>query len=209
MLLEQNEGEYFWLMWLGCLKLVLTPSTFGSKGADSMIFSLSLSVSFFGSTHSIIEVPGPGIKPVSQQQPKLLQWQCWIRNLLCHKVTPGLLLHIASSLGSTFLFVFTLFSSTVDGQWGTWPMAAPGLYYHSLWFKRKTWPVFHSVYCSIPWNNSHWLCLGHVLFSCTLHFRPDVGNQDWPDQGHLPPASRDLGACSSNLMIGMGRSPST
>ena len=30
----------------------------------------------------------PGNKPVPQQQPELLQWQCWILNLLRHKGTP-------------------------------------------------------------------------------------------------------------------------
>ena len=34
------------------------------------------------------EVPGPGIKPVPQQQPELLQWQCQILNLLNHTGTP-------------------------------------------------------------------------------------------------------------------------
>ena len=34
-----------------------------------------------------MEVPGPGIKPMPQQQPKLLQWQHWILNLLHHKQT--------------------------------------------------------------------------------------------------------------------------
>ena len=33
------------------------------------------------------EVPGPGIEPMLQQRPKLLQWQCWVLNLPCHKRT--------------------------------------------------------------------------------------------------------------------------
>ena len=35
---------------------------------------------YFGLWH--VEVPGPGIKPTPQQQPELLQWQCWILNPL-------------------------------------------------------------------------------------------------------------------------------
>ena len=30
-----------------------------------------------------MEVPGPGIKAMPQQQPELLQWQCWILNPCC------------------------------------------------------------------------------------------------------------------------------
>ena len=30
----------------------------------------------------------PEIKLMPQQWPRLLQWQCWILNLLCHKGTP-------------------------------------------------------------------------------------------------------------------------
>ena len=33
--------------------------------------------SFFGCTHSITGVPGPGIKPRPQQWPEPRQWQCW------------------------------------------------------------------------------------------------------------------------------------
>ena len=33
-------------------------------------------------------VSGPGIEPIPQQQPELLQWQCWIINPLCQKRTP-------------------------------------------------------------------------------------------------------------------------
>ena len=36
----------------------------------------------------LVEVPGPGIEPMPQQQPKPLQWQCCILNLLCHKRPP-------------------------------------------------------------------------------------------------------------------------
>ena len=36
-----------------------------------------------------VEVPGPGIKPMSQQWPELLQWQHLYLNLLHHKGTPA------------------------------------------------------------------------------------------------------------------------
>ena len=35
-----------------------------------------------------VDVPRPGTEPTPQHRPKLLQWQCWIFNLLCHKRTP-------------------------------------------------------------------------------------------------------------------------
>ena len=35
------------------------------------------------------EVPRPGIEPAPRQQPKPLQWQCQILNLLCHQGTPS------------------------------------------------------------------------------------------------------------------------
>ena len=38
------------------------------------------------------EVPRPGIKPMPQQWPKPLQWQCWILNPLYHKGTRIILL---------------------------------------------------------------------------------------------------------------------
>ena len=38
------------------------------------------------------EVPGPGIKLVPQQWPKLLQWQCQVLNPLHHKGTPMIFL---------------------------------------------------------------------------------------------------------------------
>ena len=37
-----------------------------------------------------LKIPRPRIKLTPQQRPKLLQWQCWILNLLCHKRTPQL-----------------------------------------------------------------------------------------------------------------------
>ena len=43
------------------------------------------------------EVPGPGIKPMPQQQPKPLQWQHEILSPLCHKGTPESLKHYAHS----------------------------------------------------------------------------------------------------------------
>ena len=39
-----------------------------------------------------MEVPGPGIEPTPQQWPKLLAWQHWILNSLCHKRAPMLVL---------------------------------------------------------------------------------------------------------------------
>ena len=36
-----------------------------------------------------VEIPGPGIEPVSQQQPELLQGQCQVLNPLHHQGTPG------------------------------------------------------------------------------------------------------------------------
>ena len=48
---------------------------------DYLKFMLKL---FFWSCLQHIEIPGPGIKPVPQYQPKLLQWQHWILNTLCH-----------------------------------------------------------------------------------------------------------------------------
>ena len=35
-----------------------------------------------------MEVPGPGIESLSQQQPELEQWQCWILNQVSHRETP-------------------------------------------------------------------------------------------------------------------------
>ena len=35
-----------------------------------------------------VEVPVPGIKPILQQWPKLLQWQYWLLNPLCYKWKP-------------------------------------------------------------------------------------------------------------------------
>ena len=34
------------------------------------------------------EVPGPGIEPMPQQLPELLQWQCGLLNPLSYKRTP-------------------------------------------------------------------------------------------------------------------------
>lgn len=68
-----------------------------------------------------------------------------------------------SSLVSTSLSVLALFSSTVDGQWGTWPLAAPGLHYHSLWCKRKdiaylSWYVLFNpmegLWLALPWSHA-------------------------------------------------------
>ena len=35
-----------------------------------------------------VAIPGPGIEPAPHQWPELLQWQCQILKLLCHKGTP-------------------------------------------------------------------------------------------------------------------------
>ena len=51
----------------------------------------SLSLFFWGGGELYpwhVEVPRPGVEPASQQQPKPLQWQCWILNALHHKETP-------------------------------------------------------------------------------------------------------------------------
>ena len=48
-----------------------------------LFFVLFCFVLFFWPYLGHMKVPGPGIKPMSQQWPKLLQWQCWIFNLLC------------------------------------------------------------------------------------------------------------------------------
>ena len=40
-----------------------------------------------------VAVSGPGIEPMPQQWPKMLQWQCWILNQLCHQGTPGFLIN--------------------------------------------------------------------------------------------------------------------
>ena len=37
-----------------------------------------------------VEAPRPGTEPIPQQGPKLLQGQCQILKLLCHKRTPAL-----------------------------------------------------------------------------------------------------------------------
>ena len=52
---------------------------FGIKGCTLFIFGFTL-------WH--VEVPGPGIKPVPQQQPKPLKWHHQILNPLSHKGTP-------------------------------------------------------------------------------------------------------------------------
>ena len=54
------------------------------------VFCSGLWVVFF-SSYSLprhVEFPGPGIKPVPEQWPKPLQWQCWIPNPLLHRRTP-------------------------------------------------------------------------------------------------------------------------
>ena len=43
---------------------------------------------FFWPCLGHVEVFKPKIKPMPQQQPKLLKWQHWVCNLLCHKGTP-------------------------------------------------------------------------------------------------------------------------
>ena len=43
---------------------------------------------FFWQCPRHMKVPGPGIETAPQQQPKLLQWQCWILNPLGHKRNP-------------------------------------------------------------------------------------------------------------------------
>lgn len=48
-----------------------------------------------------LEVPRPGIQRMPQQRPKLLQWQCWILNLLRCKRTPN----------SFFFFYYPVFSN--------------------------------------------------------------------------------------------------
>ena len=37
------------------------------------------------------KVPRVEIEPMPQQQPELLQWQCQVLNLLCHRGTPVVL----------------------------------------------------------------------------------------------------------------------
>ena len=57
--------------------------------SPSLPLSLPLSLSLFFWLHLWhVEVPGPGIEPTPQQQPKLQQWQCWIPNLLSYKGAP-------------------------------------------------------------------------------------------------------------------------
>ena len=46
-------------------------------------------VFFFLLTLWHLEVPGPGIKPVPQQEPGPQQWQCQILNILSHQRTPN------------------------------------------------------------------------------------------------------------------------
>ena len=53
---------------------------------------------FFWSHLWQVEVPGPGIKPVPQQWPKSLEWQCWILNPLSFKRTPLIVVSICISL---------------------------------------------------------------------------------------------------------------
>ena len=53
-----------------------------------MIIKCALFVCFFVRACGMWKFLGQGIKPAPQQQPKPLQWQCWILNPLCHKRTP-------------------------------------------------------------------------------------------------------------------------
>ena len=72
----------------------------------------------------LMEVPGPGIEPLPQHQPKLLQWQCQILNLLRQRRTPRLAIFLSQKV----IFI-------------------------PFWFKRKPWtcgcppasPLPHSV----------------------------------------------------------------
>ena len=52
-----------------------------------------------------VEVHGPGIKPVPQQQPKLLLWQRQILNLLGHQGTP-VSLHFLFNFYLSFFLTF-------------------------------------------------------------------------------------------------------
>ena len=47
-------------------------------------------ITFFWPCPRHVEVPGLGNEPMSQQQPKPLQWQCQILNPLYHKGIPNL-----------------------------------------------------------------------------------------------------------------------
>ena len=59
-----------------------------------------------------VEVPGPGIKPSSQQLPELLQWQYWILNLIHHRRTPMCVFYVPHSckkLLESLAFMKTMF----------------------------------------------------------------------------------------------------
>ena len=59
----------------------------GSLGIGDAHYSLF----FFLAMPQHADVPRPGIEPVPQQQPKVLQGQHWILNLMHHKRIPKLL----------------------------------------------------------------------------------------------------------------------
>ena len=66
-----------------------------------------LSPFFFGPHPWHAEVPGPEMKPIPKQWPKLLQWQHRILNPLCHKRTPtSFNKKVASSSFSLFFSEF-------------------------------------------------------------------------------------------------------
>ena len=77
-----------------------------------------------------VDIPGPGIKPVPQQKPEWLQWQCDILNALSHRKTPWTVSFIVCEFG--------LWSS-----WGhlmVWILR--GILHCSLWCQDLIWAVF-------------------------------------------------------------------
>ena len=68
-------------------------TTSAQKSLNSSMVSarLYLSIYLFRPHLWHVEIPRPGIEPVPQQWPKLLQWQCWILNPLQHQRNPKLL----------------------------------------------------------------------------------------------------------------------
>ena len=61
---------------------------------------------FFWPCPQYMEVYGPGVKPVPQPQPKVLQWQCWILNLLRNKRTPSFQYFETSCFLLSLCFIF-------------------------------------------------------------------------------------------------------
>ena len=85
-----------------------------------------------------MEILGPGIEPVPQQWLKLLQWQCQIFNLLCHRGTPRQL-------------SFALENSLVSPSWPNHISEAPLVNTLGVRGDRHKHSIYSSTYLTACW----------------------------------------------------------